>query len=70
MRNVVVLQGPVPASMIPDDAVVLFLSHRWLTSNNPDDEVRRARVGCAIAGLARAVVRAKSGKVSGGGGGG
>lgn len=33
------MQGPVPVSMLPDDAVVLFLSHRWLRLGNPDDEV-------------------------------
>mmetsp|Transcript_14648 Transcript_14648/g.34823 ORF Transcript_14648/g.34823 Transcript_14648/m.34823 type:complete len:560 (-) Transcript_14648:757-2436(-) len=31
-------QGPVPAHLLPEDAIVLFLSHRWLQPGNPDDE--------------------------------
>lgn len=25
--------------MLPEDAVVIFLSHRWLQPGNPDDKV-------------------------------
>jgi hypothetical protein len=33
--------------MIEDDAIVLFLSHRWLRPGNPDDEVSASpRVFC------------------------
>jgi len=31
-------QGPIPAPMLPEDAVVIFLSHRWLQPGNPDDK--------------------------------
>lgn len=31
-------RGPIPAPMLPDDAIVVFLSHRWLQPGNPDDQ--------------------------------
>ncbi|KAG8469260.1 hypothetical protein KFE25_007778 [Diacronema lutheri] len=30
--------GPVPVACLPDDARVVFISHRWLRPGHPDDE--------------------------------